>query len=98
MDAHVFRRFCDALMDLLQGARLEKIQSPSPDVHIFTFYAQQHKQMLVMRHDRRNPLIFIAKHKCSSGQHPPAATMRLRKYAAGRRVKACVVEIGRAHV
>lgn len=92
MDAHVFRRFCDALIDLLQGARLEKIQSPSSDVHIFTFYAQQHKQVLVMRHDRRNPLIFISPHRHSNGQHPSAATMRLRKYAAGRRVKACVAD------
>lgn len=92
MDAHVFRRFCDALIDLLQGARLEKIQSPSSDVHIFTFYAQQHKQVLVMRHDRRNPFIFISSDRYSTGQHPPAATMRLRKYAGGRRVKACVAE------
>lgn len=90
MDAHVFRRFCDALEELLAGARLEKIQSPAADVHIFTFYAQQRKHILVMRHDRRNPLLFMAPERHSNGQHPPAATMRLRKYAAGRRVKACV--------
>lgn len=94
MDAHVFRRFCDALEELLAGARLEKIQSPAVDVHIFTFYAQQRKHILVMRHDRRNPLLFIAPERYSTGQHPPAATMRLRKYAAGRRVKACVSEWG----
>lgn len=92
MDAHVFRRFCDALIVLLQGARLEKIQSPASDVHLFTFYAQQRKHTLFVRHDRRNPCIFLSPERHSSGQHPPAATMRLRKYASGRRVKACVCD------
>ncbi|MEG2173197.1 MAG: NFACT RNA binding domain-containing protein [Desulfovibrionaceae bacterium] len=92
MDAHVFRRFGEALVELLEDARLEKIQSPSADVHVFTFYARQHKHILVLRHDRRNPYLFLSPQRPSGGQHPSAATMRLRKYAAGRRVKACVLE------
>lgn len=92
MDAHVFRRFCAVLTELLPEARLEKIQSPAADVHIFTFYAQQRKQLLVLRHDRRNPLLFLSPARYSTGQHPPASTMRLRKYAAGRRVKAMHVD------
>lgn len=92
MDAHVFRRFCDALIVLLQGARLEKIQSPASDVHLFTFYVQQHKHILCVRSERRNPCIFLSPERHSSGQHPPAATMRLRKYASGRRVKACACD------
>lgn len=87
MDAHVFRRFCAVLTELLPTARLEKIQSPAADVHIFTFYAQQRKHILVLRHDRRNPLLFLSPERYSTGQAPPASTMRLRKYAAGRRVK-----------
>lgn len=92
MDAHVFRRFCVVLTDVLHDARLEKIQSPAADVHIFTFYAQQRKQILVLRHDRRNPLLFFSPERYTTGQHPPATTMRLRKYAAGRRVKALRVD------
>lgn len=92
MDAHVFRRFCAVLIDVLRDARLEKIQSPAADVHIFTFYAQQRKQILVLRHDRRNPLLFFSPERYSTGQHPPATTMRLRKYAVGRKVKALRVD------
>lgn len=92
MDAHVFRRLCDALAGLLPGARVEKIQSPVADVHVFSLYAQQRKHSLVLRHDRRNPFLFVSPERHGTGQPPDAVTMRLRKYAAGRRVKACVFD------
>ena len=90
MDAHVFRRLCDALAPLLSGARLEKIQSPAPGVHAFTFYARRRKEHLFLRADRRTPFLFLSPERQSTGRHPDAPVMRLRKHLAGRRVAACL--------
>ena len=92
MDAHVFRRCCDALTPFLCGARLEKIQSPVPDVSVLTFYNQQRKRHLVLRAGRRDPFLFLTTARPVAGKAPPATVMRLRKYCAGRRVAACLVD------
>lgn len=91
MDAHVFRRLCDVLPPLLEGARLEKIQSPVPDVTVLTFYAQQRKRHLILRAGRRNPYLYISDLRPVAGMAPSAPIMRLRKYCSGRRVVACLV-------
>lgn len=91
MDAHVFRRVVHALIPLLTGARLEKVQSPAPDVHVFTWYARQRKHHLTLGCDRRSPFLYLAPERPAAAAPPSAQTMRLRKHCRGRRVAACVV-------
>lgn len=88
MDAHAFRCLCSSLQSLLLGARLEKIQRPTPDLHVFTVYAGGQKRFLMLRHGRQSPLLFFATHKLPAPQEPTAVVMRMRRYCAGRRVKA----------
>ncbi|MFI3272189.1 MAG: NFACT RNA binding domain-containing protein [Pseudomonadota bacterium] len=88
MDAHAFRCLCQSLRTLLLGARVEKIQRPTPDVHAFTVYAGGQKRFLMLRSGRQSPLLFFATHKLPAPQEPTAVVMRLRRYCAGRRVKA----------
>ncbi len=96
MDVHVFRRFCDALTPLLQGARLEKIQSPLENVFVLTFYAQQRKQHLVFKVGRRDAFCYLAKERPVTDAPPSAMVMRWRKYCVGRRVVSCSADwIGR---
>ncbi len=92
MDAHVFRRLANSLAPLLNGARLEKIQSPLEDVFVFTFYAQKRKQHLILKSSRRNPFIYLAKTRPVTQAAPSAPIMRMRKYCAGRRIAYCAVD------
>ncbi|MBE6441270.1 MAG: DUF814 domain-containing protein [Desulfovibrio desulfuricans] len=92
MDAHLFRRFCDALTPLLTGARVEKLQEPAPDTLVMTFYGAGRKRQLCLRFGRKDPFCFCTEQRVSVGRPPSSAVMRLRKYAAGRRVAACVVQ------
>lgn len=89
MDAHVFRRVCDELVPLLTGARLEKIQSPAHNLHVFTVFARRGKHTLCLRAERKNPALFLSSEKISVGAEPPASVMRLRKFVGGRRIIAC---------
>lgn len=86
MDAHLFRRFCDTLLPLLAGARLEKLQEPAPDMLTLTFYGAGRKRQLCLRFGRKEPFCFLTEHRISAGHAPSARLMRLRKYAADRRV------------
>ncbi|MCR5562208.1 MAG: NFACT RNA binding domain-containing protein [Desulfovibrio sp.] len=90
MDAHLFRRFCDASVPFLTGARLEKLQSPVRDVFTLTFFAPGGKRQLCMRSGRQNPLLFFSSAHLGAGHAPTADIMRLRKYALGHRIGACV--------
>lgn len=90
MDAHLFRRFCLDLTPLLTGARLEKIQEPAPDLLALTFFSAGRKRQLCLRYGRKNPFCFLSSNRLSAGRAPSAPVMRLRKYAAGHRVAACV--------
>lgn len=92
MDAHVFRRIGDALAPLLTGARLEKIASPAAQIHIFTWYARQRKQHLILRWGRKTPFLYLSAERPQSPPTPTAFVMRLRKHCAGRRVSACVAD------
>lgn len=58
MDAHLFRRCCDALTPLLQGARLEKLQEPAPGLLALTFFGGGRKRLLCLRHGRKDPFLF----------------------------------------
>ncbi|WMW65537.1 NFACT family protein [Nitratidesulfovibrio liaohensis] len=86
MDAHLFRRVCRALVPLLAGCRIEKIHAPAPDIHSLTIFAAGRKQVLVLRHGRRAPLLYLAAHKPPNPARPDAQVMLLRKHLAGRRV------------
>ncbi|RXE63648.1 DUF814 domain-containing protein, partial [Muribaculaceae bacterium Isolate-002 (NCI)] len=92
MDAHLFRRFCDTLLPLLTGARLEKLQEPAPGMLTLTFYGAGRKHQLCLRFGRKEPFCFLTGNRISAGHAPTAQLMRLRKYAADRRTAACVAQ------
>lgn len=95
MDAHLFRRFCEALLPRLMGARMEKIHAPAPDVTAFTLYGGAErggKRHLVLRADRKAPLLFTADHRIPVNAEPPAFIMRLRKHLSDRRITRAVCD------
>ncbi|MDR1684944.1 MAG: NFACT RNA binding domain-containing protein [Desulfovibrio sp.] len=91
MDSHVFRILAAEAARMLEGARLEKIRGPRPDVLVFIVFAAGLKRRLVLRFGRRAPLLFFSEQVPENPPAPPASVMRLRKYCAGRR-------LGRAQV
>lgn len=91
MDAHLFRRFCEDLTPQLTGARVEKLQEPTPGLLILTWYGGGRKRQLSLRHARKEPFCFTSSSRISAGKAPSAQIMRLRKYASGRRILSCVV-------
>ncbi len=92
MDAHVFRRFGQALCPMLEGARLEKIQSPAEHVFVLSIYAQKRKQHLVLKASRKTPFLYFARQRPTVSAPPTAQIMRLRKYCAGRRIVSCSLD------
>lgn len=99
MDAHLFRRFCDALLPTLLGIRLEKIYQPGQGVTVFGLYGTSFlssspsceraakKRHLVLRAERKSPLLFVSEHKLTVNAHPPAQIMRLRKHLYDHRIR-----------
>lgn len=90
MDAHLFRRFCEAALPLLEGSRIEKLQEVSPGLLAVTLYGKGEKRQLCLRHDRKEPFCFLSRARLTAAAPPDAAIMRVRKYALGRRIAACV--------
>ncbi|WP_308621384.1 NFACT RNA binding domain-containing protein [uncultured Desulfovibrio sp.] len=90
MDAHLFRRFCEAALPLLEGSRIEKLQEAGPALLAVTLYGKGEKRQLCLRHDRKEPFCFLSRARLTAAAPPDAAVMRLRKYALGRRIAACV--------
>ena len=90
MDAHLFRRFCEAATPLLVGSRIEKLQEAAPSLLVLSLYGNGQKRQFCLRHDRKEPFCFFASHRLTAGAAPSAAIMRLRKYAVGRRIAATV--------
>ncbi len=90
MDAHLFRRFCEDLTPLLMGARVEKIQEPADGLLALMVYSGGRKRQLCVRFGRKEPFCFVTAQRISVGRAPSAPIMRLRKYAGGRRIVACV--------
>lgn len=89
MDAHLFRRFCSALIPGLSGARMEKIHAPAPGLIVFTLYGGRGgdgKRFLTLRSGRSSPLLFVSDHRVPVNAQPPAFVMRLRKHLSGERV------------
>ncbi|MBO4300454.1 MAG: DUF814 domain-containing protein [Desulfovibrio sp.] len=92
MDAHLFRRFCDATVPRLTGARVEKLQEPAPDTLVITVYGFGLKQHVCWHSGRKDAFCFLTDRRISSGHAPEARVMRLRKYVSGRRILSCVVQ------
>lgn len=90
MDAHLFRRFCEAALPLLEGSRIEKLQEAGPALLAVTLYGKGEKRQFCLRHDRKEPFCFLSRARLTAAAPPDAAIMRLRKYALGRRIAACV--------
>lgn len=90
MDAHLFRRFCEAALPLIEGSRIEKLQEAGPALLAVTLYGKGEKRRLCLRHDRKEPFCFLTRARLTAAAPPDAAVMRLRKYAVGRRIAACV--------
>ena len=77
---------------MLDGARLEKIHAPRPNVLAFTFFAEGQKRHVIFRFDRQNPLLFLSDQRLDNPARPPAAVMRLRKYFGGKRLGRAVID------
>lgn len=90
MDAHLFRRFCEAALPLIEGSRIEKLQEAGPALLAVTLYGKGEKRQFCLRHDRKDPFCFLSRARLTAAAPPDAAVMRLRKYAVGRRIAACV--------
>ena len=86
MDAHVFRRVCDALASTLSGARLEKIHALSHEVTQWAFFGHGERFTLFLRAHRQHPFLYAGGRRLAVGAEPPSTVMRLRKYLAGQRV------------
>lgn len=95
MDAHLFRRFCEAAGPQLLGSRIEKIQEAAPGLLVLSLYGNGQKLQFCLRHDRKEPFCFFAGSRLTAGAAPSAAVMRLRKYAVGRRIAAAVPQFCR---
>ncbi len=89
MDAHLFRRFCDAALPGLQNALIEKIQSPAKGHLTLAYFDRKRKRQLWLRFERQHPFCFITE-PAGAGTRPDAWVMRLRKHAAGSRIAAIV--------
>ena len=93
MDAHLFRRFAQAAIPLLTGARLARIQEPSRDIYTFNLdlfsrtSSLGRKVQLVLKCGRKDPFLFLTTSRLSANQAPTAAVMRLRKYAGGHSIR-----------
>ena len=92
MDSHSFRIISAEFVDLLDGARLEKIYGPRPGVLTFTVFAGGQKRYVIFRYERQNPMLFISNQRLDNPSHPPAAVMRLRRYCGGRRLGRAVID------
>ncbi|MDR2161795.1 MAG: hypothetical protein LBO77_06635 [Desulfovibrio sp.] len=95
MDAHTFRVVGGQLPDLLKGSRLEKIHSPAPGITMFRLFPSPAGRLLVLLSGPPSPCLFFSSHHLANPSCPPALTMRLRKYAAGRRLGRGILDFSR---
>ncbi|MCT4625896.1 NFACT RNA binding domain-containing protein [Halodesulfovibrio sp.] len=92
MEAHFFRRLCVELAVHLTGARIEKFFEPAPDTTTIVIHRTGRKQNLLLQAGRRFPLLFLSDKRPVNPDNPSAKSMWLRKYAAGKRLGAPVVD------
>ncbi len=86
MDAHFFRRLACELRDTLTGARVERVYCPSPDTTTLVLHTRGPQQNLLLRADRRFPLLFLSPDRPENPASPTAHAMWLRKYTTGKRL------------
>ena len=90
MDAHLFRRVCEALIPRLDGARLEKIQAPAQDLVCLSFYGQRQKLHLLVKYGRRDAFLCGVRERPGAPSRPSALVMLLRNKTRGSFVRSCV--------
>lgn len=93
MDAHLFGILVSALLPLLAGARIEKIQEFAANHLALTFFGAGQKRYLYFRFGRRDPFAFLSHERISGIARPSAQIMRLRKYFTGKKIAAVVPQI-----
>ena len=86
MDAHAFRIVGTCLLQLLEGARIEKVFGPFQDVTVWRFFTGSAKISLALRSDRQRPAFFCLQTPLPNPPIPSATVMRLRKYCTGARL------------
>jgi hypothetical protein len=92
MDAHLFCRFCRALAPLLRGALLEKIQEPLQGFLTFHLFSAGRATQLCWRYGKKDAFCFLSSERINANSAPSAQVMRLRKYTAGRRIRASLTQ------
>lgn len=92
MDAHLFRAFASSLEPMLTGSRIEKIQEFAPGHLALVFFGGGQKRNLYMRFGRKEPFSFLSTLRVTGLGRPSPQVMRMRKYFAGRRVAAVVIQ------
>lgn len=92
MDAHLFRLFAHAIEPLLEGARIEKIQAPAPDILSIGLYAGGRKMHLFFRFSRKEPFCFASSEKLGVNAPPSAQIMRIRRYFGQKRIAGAVFQ------
>lgn len=68
---------------------MEKIHAPVPGVLVFSLYGgREHdgKRYLVLKSDRKAPLLFVSPHRIPVNAQPPAFVMKLRKHLSDQRI------------
>ena len=97
MDAHAFRIVGTCLLQLLEGARIEKVFGPFQDVTVWRFFTGTAKVSLALRSDRQRPAFFCLQTPLPNPPIPSASVMRLRKYCTGARLGGGILDFsGRA--
>lgn len=76
----------------LIGARIEKFFEPAPDTTTIVIHRTGRKQNILLQAGRRFPLLFLSDKRPVNPDTPSAKSMWLRKYAAGKRLGAPVVD------
>lgn len=92
MDAHLFSLFAHAIEPLLEGARIEKIQAPAPDLLSIGLYAGGRKMHLFFRFSRKEPFCFASSEKLGANAAPSAQIMRIRRYFGQKRIAGAVFQ------
>ncbi len=99
MEANFFRHLAVELASVLNGARIEKVQSPHANILTLTVsvlrehteqmtFFEGRPKLLVFEYGGRQSLLFFTNHKPPNPASPPAAAMWLRKRLRGRRLGA----------
>lgn len=92
MDAHSFRILSALFAPLLNGARIDKIYAPFPDVTIFHCFGKVGKFQFAVQSHKQSPRYFLQYAPLPNPATPSVPTMRLRKYLINAHFGDAVIE------